>query len=160
MSKIKSKQEADRPIDATCASASGVVVGVIVGLADDSVPRVSFLGCNSEKGLRARTTAPVAASDIGSQVAILFEGGDTTKPMIIGKIQLPLVQARQNPSSPLDLEIDGERVSLSAKSEIVLRCGKASITLTKAGKIIIRGAYVSNMSSGVNKLKGASVHIN
>jgi hypothetical protein len=49
---------------------------------------------------------------------------------------------------------------LTGDKEIVLRCGKASITLTRAGKIIIRGAYLLNRSSGVNKIKGASVQIN
>ncbi len=35
---------------------------------------------------------------------------------------------------------DGERLVLTAEKEIVLECGKASITLTRAGKILIRGA--------------------
>ena len=60
----------------------------------------------------------------------------------------------------MDVSLDGERLTLTADKEIVLRCGKASVTLTRAGKIIIRGAYLSNRSSGVNKIKGASVQIN
>ncbi len=46
------------------------------------------------------------------------------------------------------------------QDQIVLRCGKASITLTKEGKVILQGAYVSNQSSGVLRLKGGSVQIN
>jgi hypothetical protein len=42
----------------------------------------------------------------------------------------------------------------------VLRCGEASITLTKAGKILIRGTYVLSRSSGVNMVKGATIHLN
>ncbi|MEW5071937.1 hypothetical protein AB1P14_09365, partial [Pseudomonas aeruginosa] len=38
--------------------------------------------------------------------------------------------------------------------------GKASITLTRAGKVIIRGAYLSSRSTGVNRIKGGSVQIN
>lgn len=53
-----------------------------------------------------------------------------------------------------------ERIELVAEQEIVLRCGDASITLTKAGKIVLRGAYVLSRSSGVNKIKGGSVQIN
>jgi hypothetical protein len=56
--------------------------------------------------------------------------------------------------------IDGKRVTFDAREEIVLRCGKASITLTKAGKVLIRGAYLLNRSSGVNRIKGGSVQIN
>lgn len=55
---------------------------------------------------------------------------------------------------------DGERLVLKAEREIVLQCGKASITLTRAGKVIIRGAYVLSRSSGVNRIVGGSVQIN
>jgi hypothetical protein len=41
-----------------------------------------------------------------------------------------------------------------------LQCGKASITLTRAGKVLINGAYVSSRSSGVNRLKGGSIQLN
>jgi len=49
---------------------------------------------------------------------------------------------------------------VSAKEQLVLRCGKASITLTKAGKIVIDGAYISCRSSGVYRIKGGSVQLN
>ena len=58
------------------------------------------------------------------------------------------------------IKADGERIVLSAEKEIVLQCGEASITLTRAGKIIIRGAYVSSRSTGVNRIQGGSVEIN
>jgi hypothetical protein len=59
-----------------------------------------------------------------------------------------------------DVEADGERLVFSAEKEIVLRCGKSSITLTRAGKILIRGEYVLTRSSGVNRIQGGSVQIN
>lgn len=49
---------------------------------------------------------------------------------------------------------------VSAKEQLVLRCGKASITLTKAGKVLIKGSYVLSRSSGVNRIKGGSVQLN
>jgi len=54
----------------------------------------------------------------------------------------------------------GERIDLKAENQITLKCGKASITLTNAGKVIIRGTYLLNRSSGVNRIKGGSVQIN
>jgi hypothetical protein len=57
-------------------------------------------------------------------------------------------------------ELDGERVLLTADREIVLRCGEASLTLTRAGKVLIRGTYVLSRSSGSNRIKGAAVEIN
>ena len=49
---------------------------------------------------------------------------------------------------------------MDAEREIVLRCGDSSITLTRAGKVIIKGKYILNRSSGYNKIKGAAVEIN
>ena len=101
-------------------------------------------------------------SDIGKSVALLFEGGNLEKPLIIGKIKVPgpLVYEPAVMPEKVETDLDGERLVLTADREIVLRCGKASITLTRAGKIIIRGAYLLNRSSGVNKIKGGSVQIN
>jgi hypothetical protein len=87
--------------------------------------------------------------------------------MILGLIQHPeRVQStsseriRSETQSPLEAEVDGERLVFTAKKEIVLRCGKASITLTRSGKVLIRGAYLLSRSSGVNRIKGGSVQIN
>ena len=139
-----------------------VVVGVIVGMNEEGLPMVSFPGCLTEQGIIARTTVVFGRADIGRQVALLFEAGDTRKPMVIGRIQIPgaPVEDRARKTPVVEATLDGERLVLSADREIVLKCGKASITLTRAGKIILRGAYLLNRSSGVNKIKGASVQIN
>jgi hypothetical protein len=98
----------------------------------------------------------------------MFEDDDPGRPIILDtfhdKIQKtandPLVNLEIDNSHPQNVVIDGKRISFDAKEEIVLRCGKSSITLTKAGKVIIRGAYLLNRSSGVNRIKGGSVQIN
>jgi hypothetical protein len=58
------------------------------------------------------------------------------------------------------VDCDGDRLIVTAKEQLVLRCGAASITLTKAGKVLIRGAYVSSTSTGVNRINGGSVQLN
>lgn len=58
------------------------------------------------------------------------------------------------------LRVDGKRVVVAAQEEIVLSCGESSITLTKAGKILIRGKYLLSRSSGVNRILGGSVQVN
>ena len=60
----------------------------------------------------------------------------------------------------IEVDADGQRVIISAKDQIVLRCGKASITLTQAGKVLIQGSYVLSQSTGTNRIKGGSVDIN
>jgi hypothetical protein len=49
---------------------------------------------------------------------------------------------------------------IEAEREIILKCGEASITLTRAGKVIIRGNYILSRSTGYNKIKGAAIDIN
>ena len=73
---------------------------------------------------------------------------------------------RGNESQPLDapgqvqVDADGERMIVSAKEQLVLKCGKASITLTNAGKVIIEGSYVVSRSTGTNRIKGGSIQLN
>jgi uncharacterized protein (DUF2345 family) len=58
------------------------------------------------------------------------------------------------------VDADDERLVVTAKRQLVLRCGEASITLTRDGKVLVRGRYVSNRSTGVMRIKGGSVQIN
>lgn len=116
-----------------------VVIGVLV-----DKDRVDFPGHSSDDPLSARFLVPVPSNAAGREVALAFEGGDPRKPIVLGFLR----------------DAASDRLDISAGSEIVIRCGKAEITLTKAGKVLIRGAYVSSRSSGANKIKGGSVQIN
>lgn len=151
-----SKQIEDYPQAAT-EEQSGVVVGVLLGLSDANIPLVAFTG-GPQGQVRARSTITLRRSDIGSQVALLFENGQWDKPLVIGKILLP----GETPSTgkSVTASVDQEVLTLTADREIVLKCGEASITLTRAGKIILRGTYLLSRSSGANRIKGGSVQIN
>ena len=148
-------------IEDTIQEQTGVVVGVVLGISEKGLPFVAFPG-GPAKQVKARSTVTLKPSDIGSQVALLFENGDFEKPLVIGKIIVPggSPNAKQGENKTVTAQLDQEVLTLSADREIVLKCGKASITLTRAGKIILRGAYVLSRSSGVNKIKGGSVQIN
>jgi hypothetical protein len=86
---------------------------------------------------------------------IALRNGKVREPVILGRLQ-----PREAPAPAAALRIDGECVVLQGRQRIELRCGEASIVLTRAGKILIRGTYVLSRSSGLNKLKGAFVDIN
>jgi hypothetical protein len=58
------------------------------------------------------------------------------------------------------VHIDGKRVVLEGQEEVVLKCGEASITLTRNGKVVIRGKYLLSRSSGLNRILGGSVQVN
>ncbi|MCS6326163.1 MAG: hypothetical protein H8K06_03605 [Nitrospira sp.] len=71
-----------------------------------------------------------------------------------------MVLAADETERPKEMVIDGERLIIEGKEEIVLRCGSGSITLRKDGKIVIRGAHILSRSSGPHRIQGGSVSIN
>ena len=132
-----------------------MAVGVLLGFGAQGEPLVVFTGNPQDAAVPARATTALQAGDVGGEVALLFEGGDPARPVVIGRLLRP---GRSVPA--VEVVRDGQRVDVRAEQEIVLRCGKASITLTRAGKVLIRGAYISSQSSGANRIKGGSVHLN
>ena len=135
----------------------GIVVGQIAGVDDTGFPKVDFDLNTSNAPVLALSTIAIDKDAIGREVALMFEQGDPRKPIVMGLMWSPDVKPN---SEVLDVRADRKRVEISAEHEIVLRCGEASLTLTKAGKIILRGKYVLSRSSGVNRIKGGSVQIN
>ena len=138
----------------------GVVVGKLTGFDDSGMPLVTFVCGMSAEAVPARATVVLAEGAIGCEVALLFEHGDASKPIVIGLMWTPEHAEATLAMRSLQVQADDERLTLTAEREIVLRCGKASITLTRAGKILLRGTYLLSRSSGVNRIKGGSVQIN
>ncbi|WP_064697435.1 DUF6484 domain-containing protein [Rhizobium aegyptiacum] len=132
----------------------GVVIGLLLGF-DAGVPLVVFPGNPEEVAVRARSLAELTSAMVGAEVALLFEGGDASRPLIVGRIIDP---ARRS-STPTVVR-DGERVQITAEERIELRCGKATIIMEKDGHITIRGTYVTSHASAANRVRGGSVNLN
>lgn len=154
-----------------------IVIGEISGLDSQGQPLVDYSGNPAGQPLVAMSTLGITAAHAGRNVALLFAKGDPHAPVIMGLIHSPLhdlIAAYSNPAVETaentqteatatvvdEVTVDGKRVVLEGKEEVVIKCGEASITLTKAGKILIRGNYVLNRSSGVNRIMGGSVQVN
>lgn len=120
-------------------------VGILASISGAGELLVDFRGNRAGAPVIARRTTAVTAASPGMKVLLMFEDGDPNKPIIAGV---------------LGEQILPENVEIAASKEITLSCGEASITLTHAGKVLIRGAYVLSRSSGVNRIKGGSVQIN
>ena len=144
----------------------GVVVGFLTGFDEQGNPQVIFRQSRSNLPIPARTTVALEMQDAGREVTLMFEEGDPGRPLITGILQpaepqLPDKKVDQpGLNDAVEVKVDNQRLILTAEQEVVLRCGKASITLTRAGKIILRGKYLLSRSSGVNRIKGGSVQIN
>jgi hypothetical protein len=139
-------------------------VGRLVKLDAGGVPLVDYQG-NASGPLPAVLAAPLgrealqAAATAHAEAVLLFAGGDPLKPILVGLVQ-SIVPTSLAPSQVLDVKIDGKSVSFEAREEIVLRCGNASISLRKNGKVAIHGAFVESHATGTNRIKGASVKVN
>jgi hypothetical protein len=158
-----------------------IIIGTVMGLDEQGNALVDFAGNTLSKPVQAISTVAVNQQHAGRQVALLFNQGNPEKPVIMGLIHSPLQELIENfeiaaaddtseanndadkphaDKKMNDVFLDGERLVLEGKKEIVLKCGESSITLTRAGKILIRGKYLLNRSSGVNRILGGSVQIN
>ncbi len=146
---------------AATESAPGVRIGTLVGLAENgTVPLVVYEGQPGTAAIRTRTVPDLSGRHIGLQVVLLFEDADLLRPIVVGCLQPEQPWPLADPPAEVEIDADGRRLVVTARQEIVLRCGLASITLTRAGKVLIQGTYVLTRSSGVNRVKGGSVQIN
>jgi len=161
-----------------------IIIAVFTGLNEQGKPLVNFAYNTSAHPIVAISSVVLDQKQKNRQVALMFEEGNVEKPIIMGVIHNQLddilesfeftaednaqeANTREDIESdnkpPIiseDAYLDGKRVVLEGKEEIVLKCGDASITLTKAGKILIRGKYLLNRSTGVNRIMGGSVQVN
>ena len=160
-----------------------VIIGDLVQISALGEPMVNFSLNRLSHPLVSISTITISPKQLGRKVVLMFQDGNLSKPIIIGLVHSPLHEMIENfeltttqiesdeieealkQKPALDLAntttvVDGKKVQIEAHEEIVLKCGEASITLTKAGKIMIRGKYLLNRSTGVNRILGGSVQVN
>jgi hypothetical protein len=129
---------------------------------DDKGPLVDFEG-NPQGPVIARQSTPApqlrlrAQSAVGQEVVLLVGGRPGQSPILLG-----FLQPAPGPADigGFEARVDGRRVEIDGRDEIVLRCGEASITLRRNGRVLIRGIQVETRAAGVNRIKGGSVAIN
>ena len=151
------------------ASGPGACVGRIVECGQAGQVLVEFDAGQPKEarfvsGLRRDELAEAAHS--GREVLIVFERGDPERPIVLAFMEN---ESERNVSPQLDgnlieqprhAVVDGEKVKIEAQKEIVLECGKGSITIRRDGKILIKGTNLVSRSSGPHRIKGAHVAIN
>lgn len=149
--------------------------GRIAAVSDEGTVMIVLSG--EKRPMRARLAVAATLEQIEraiqtrQEVLLLLENGATDRPIIVGFIDdaakraVPAPEARAKTGGPetsqvIEADVDGKRVRVVAKDEIVLECGSASITLRRNGRVIIKGTYVETHSDGTNRIKGGQVRIN
>lgn len=189
MSNLDSTQEATNADNSFIALGAGEVLLGRLELIDEAGNAViSLPNMPLFQQSIALATIPVLPQHVGRQVALMFTQGANPKPIIIGLVYSPLQQVLDSviantasasgedelvfseslakttetpsPSSENTVYIDGKQVIMEGHEEVVLRCGEASITLNRNGKISIRGKYLLSRATGVNRILGGSVQVN
>lgn len=135
---------------------ASVVLGRIVALTTQKGPLVKYEDNPGGVARLALHSIEIKTEHIGRQVTLQFVDGDETQPVITGIIW----DGQASTSTTVDVSVDNDRLTLSAKQEIVLKCGKASITLKQNGSIVLRGTNLESRASGVNKVRGRAIQLN
>ena len=131
----------------------GVLVGRVTGVDDRGLPVVSTeRGEAAVAGVVWMQAAPRWADCLGCRVAVVAFEGDQGL-LVLGLLDAPPAAENTDAKVPDTLRVESRR-------ELVIECGKSKIALRADGRIEIRGGHLISRSSGPNKIKGGSVHIN
>ncbi len=164
------------PLKAETTELGRVYIGTIKAIDSEGAAVVDFDQNREEQAIKAMSTVAISPQHISRKVALLFNNGDYSQPIIMGLIQTTLdtvidnhqhnVAAQQNTGSTAlsaphaELTVNGRKIIIEGKDEVVLKCGDASISLNKQGKITIRGKQILNRATEVNRIMGGSVELN
>lgn len=147
---------------------SNICVGQVIAISKSDQLIVDFYG-NENGGIVAKCldgliTQYDCRNSLPISVLLVFEENNALLPIVVGKISDSLPKLKhidEVGAITQSISIDGsEDVLVEANKELVLRCGKSSITLKRNGKIMVKGVEIVSRSSGNNKLKGATININ
>jgi hypothetical protein len=138
------------------------VTGKLIGVDSLGHPLVIYPQSQG-KHVKAKTFVALQRCDFGRDIGLVFENGDLASPAIIG-FPISHVVAPERiegaHSAPRPIRLDSPEIIFKADRDMVFECGKSSITLTKDGRIEIKGLNIVSKASQTNKIKGGAVLLN
>ncbi len=152
------------------ADTSGFCVGIIIGVTEEGRALVDYhgnlAGPIEARSILDRPSEKCSTMEGSIPVLLYFEKGNPGLPIVVGIIHDTLYPAVSQDEvlrqlkQPSHNMIDSKTIFFNAQDEIVLHCGKSSVTLNKDGKVIVKGKKIISRASETNKIKGATVSIN
>ena len=131
----------------------GVIVGTLVGFMDNgATPLVAYPGQPGTAALAARTTVDVHGAHIASEVVLLFESGDPSRPIIVGRSwhQRPPVHRADAPGQCRGGRRRAAPRRVGEHAAWCCAAVKASVTLSADGTMLsLRGTHVVSHASGL-----------
>lgn len=151
----------ERTANPAAIPAAGIVIGTCESIGQDGAPLVTYPG-GPPAPVPAASLVPFTAADAKRAIALSFPAGPHGTPLVLGFLWHPdhSTMPAESTGDPIEVIADGKALHIEAQESITLRCGKASMTLTADGQILMRGAYISSHSTGMQRIKGASVKLN
>jgi hypothetical protein len=149
----------------------------VVSLRQDGTPEVKVDANGPCVPARLAMRSPrerlETAITLGQYAVAVFEGGDRSRPILLGFIEPPeLPQPASADVGPREAEVklptrearlvqlDKRKLEFEASEEIRLTCGKSSLVLRRDGTVVVRGVKIVSRASESNKIRGATVSIN
>jgi hypothetical protein len=133
-------------------------IGRLDGVGPDGSPWVTSPGWIEEPARALLAAEPPGGSLeplVGRAVILVPLDSDDARVAILGWVAEP------RPGTPVRrLEVNGERIVISATEELELRCGEARVTLTADGRVLVKGRGILNHAREVNRIRGGQVRIN
>jgi len=155
--KILDKLLEEKPSECSEPQRDGFFIASIASVDEQGAPYIIVPGVLHES-TKADAMCDVSSVHVGDQFGLMFRNGDLAYPVLMGKMQQPtLVLAAE-----ADAQISGDKdqVIIESQKEIYLRCGDSHLLLSADGHVEIRGKTVVTHSTGLNRVRGASVKIN
>ncbi|WDD92048.1 DUF6484 domain-containing protein [Burkholderia sp. FERM BP-3421] len=111
---------------------------------------VDYPGNPAGTPLAALCAAALDAAAVGRQAALLFQQADPLRPIVLG-----LIRRSVEPAGAL-----AGSLAFQSAHDLSLRCGAASLSLSRDGRIVLRGSTIASYATGTQRLRGATVEIN
>jgi len=130
----------------------GVLVLELAGVDSEGAPLVRLAEGDDPQPVHVvwMRNPPDWSACTGKRAVVATRDGGAP-PILLGLLDPPPTETEQHPP---------EKLHIGSEEELIIECGKAKISMRADGRIEIRGGHLISRSSGPNKIKGRSVHIN